>query len=217
MDLGHLLEQHHAHRHARMQRYSRAVRWMKIVLPVTALVLIGLIFMTGRERGAVIEVRSAADAAMLGAGLMLENPRFAGTTDDGDPFVVTARSALPDGAMPDRIDLDRPRGEVRLSDGNTVVVTSSDGQMLRASERLHLSGNVALETSNGYRATTETIEIDLSSKTAVVPGTIEANGPRGGIRADRLEVERTGERNRDVTLRFEGNVRVTFQPEDTGR
>jgi len=212
MELGNPVRQRHARKHARMRQYSWTVRWMKIALPDSAFILIGLIFFTGSDRGAVIDLENAADAAMLGAGLKLENPRFAGVTDDGDPFVVTARSALPDGAMPDRIDLERPTGEVRMGDGITLVVTAADGRMYRKSEQLHLSGGVELETSNGYRAVTQAVALDLSSKTAVAPGEIEANGPRGGIRSDRMEVRRSGEENRDVTVRFEGNVRVIYRP-----
>ena len=84
--------------------------------------------------------------------------------------------------------------------------------MYRKSEQLHLSGGVEMETSNGYRAVTQVVALDLSAKTAVAPGVIEATGPRGGIRADRMQVRRTGEENRDVTVRFEGNVRVTYRP-----
>ncbi|MEM7188579.1 MAG: LPS export ABC transporter periplasmic protein LptC, partial [Pseudomonadota bacterium] len=144
----------------------------------------------------------------------LENPRFAGTTEDGQPFVVTAKSALPDGAVPNRIELDAPTGEVRLGDGLVLTVTSQSGEMLRKEEELHLTGTVTLITSNGYRVVTELVELDLSTKSAIVPGRVEADGPQGGISADSMEVHQTGENTRALTARFEGNVRVIFQPSD---
>ena len=51
----------------------------------------------------------------------------------------------------------------------------------------------------------------LAAKTAIAPGPIEANGPRGSIRADRLKVQRTDLERGDVTIRFEGNVRVIYR------
>ena len=212
MDPANLADQHHARRAAEIRQYSAVVRWMKVVLPIGALVLIGLIFVQGDDRGAVIDMQSAADAAILGAGLTLENPRFAGTTEDGQPFIVTAKSALPDGAVPNRIELDQPSGEVRLGDGMILTVTATSGEMFRKDELLHLNGDVTLVTSNGYRAETETVELDIAAKSAVVPHRVHAVGPRGGISADRMEVSQATGAKRLLNALFEGNVKVVFQP-----
>ena len=60
---------HRARREAEMRQYSRSVRWMKIALPIAALGLIFLIFLMGKDRGAVIDLSDARNAAALGAGL----------------------------------------------------------------------------------------------------------------------------------------------------
>ena len=165
----------------------------------------------GKDRGAIIDLDEAIDAGTLAAGLKVEHPRFAGTTDDGDPFVVTARSALPDKAVPDRVELEEPNGELRLSNGVTLNVEATEGQMHRKDERLELTGGVTLKTSDGYEARTARVELDLDTKTAVAPGSVEASGPLGSIRADRLAVERASPETREVTIRFEGNVRVIYK------
>ena len=185
---------------------------MKIVLPVGAVVLIGAIFLTGEDRNAVVDAETAADVAMLGAGLKLDNPRFAGVTDDGDPFVVTADWALPDGAMPDRIELEKPKGEVRLGNGLTVNVVASSGQMHRKDDELHLMGEVELVSSDGYVARTERVELDLAQKSATVPQEVQAEGPRGNIRADKMRMQAAAPETRDVIVFFEGNVRMQILP-----
>ena len=201
-----------ARREAEVRGYSRTVRWMKVVLPVAAVLLIGLIFMTGKDRGGAIDAGSAADLTALSAGLKLENPRFAGVTDEGDPFVVTADWALPDGAVPDRVDLENPAGEIRLRDGRTLTVTSATGEMFRKDERLHLKGGVVMQTSDGYRVQTEQVALDLDQRTAHAPTAVKASGPRGGIQADRVTIETGPEESGDAVMRFEGNVRVLFRP-----
>ena len=203
-----------AHRAAEVRQYSRTVRWMKVLLPVSALGLIGLIFLSGNTREVVIGTENAADAVALGAGLKLENPRFAGVTDSGEPFVVTAVSALPDGAMPDLVELDRPSGELRMADGRVLNATSAEGQFYRLGERLVLEGTVRLVTSDGYRIETEQVDVDLAARTAVAPDAFRANGPAGTLDADRARLE-TQNGSNSVVLRFEGNVKVTFDPKKT--
>lgn len=206
-------EHQRSRRQARIERYSRTVRRMKVALPVGAVLLIGMIFMFGRERAAVIDADQAADMVALGAGLRLDRPRFAGVTEDGDPFVVTADWALPDGATPDRVDLERPVGELHMADETVVTVRAETGELFRGDERLNLDGAVVLETSDGYRVETPRVEVDLAGKVAVAPRRLHATGPRGGIEADRVRVVR-GERQGSATLLFEGDVRVTWRPEE---
>ena len=206
---------YHARREAEVRGYSRTVRWMKIALPIGALVLIGLIFLTGKDRGGAIDAGSVSDAALLGAGLELENPRFAGVTDDGDPFVVTAVRAVPDGAVPDRVELEKPNGEIRMGDGRTLTVNSANGEMFRKDERLHLQGEVILETSDGYRVVTDRVELDLDNKSAFAPGRVKATGPRGAIEADQVTIDSNGGQKGQVMMRFEGNVRVQYDPAAT--
>jgi lipopolysaccharide export system protein LptC len=203
-------------RQARVERYSRTVRRMKVALPVGAVLLVAMIFMFGRERAAVIDAEQAADLAALGTGLRLDNPRFAGVTEDGDPFVVTADWALPDGAMPDRVDLEKPVGELHMADETVVTVRAATGELFRGEERLNLAGDVVLETSDGYRIETPRVEVDLGAKVAFAPQRLHATGPRGGIEADRVRVVR-GEGEGDATVRFEGDVRVTWRPEGNGQ
>lgn len=204
---------HRDRRQAEMRGYSRTIRWMKVVLPIGAILLIGLIFLAGRDRFDATPAQQIATAAALGAGLKLENPRFAGITSDGDPYVVTALSALPDGASPDRIELEQPKGELRLSDGMVLTVESINGEMLRAKERLNLEGEVILRTSDGYRADAPRVEMDMANRIAVVPERLIATGPRGEIEADRLRVEQKGKGSREITALFTGNVKVTFTPQ----
>ena len=205
-----------ARRQAEVRGYSRTVRWMKVTLPIAAVLLIGLIFLTGKDRGGVIEAGTGSASALLGAGLEVENPRFAGVTDEGDPFVVTADRALPDGAVPDRVALEQPAGEIQLGDGRTLTVTSATGEMFRKDERLHLIGNVVLQTSDGYRVVTERIELDLDQKSAHAPTRVKASGPRGGIQADQVVIEGGGDTQGAAVMRFDGNVRVLYRPGAAG-
>lgn len=201
------------HRRARVgaARHTRAVRWMKILLPIGALVVIGAIFLMGRERATIFDADTAAQLATVSTGMRLDNPRFSGLTDEGDPFVITADWALPDGAMPNRITLENPVGNLR-SGTQALTVTAETGELLREEERLHLGGQVVMESSDGYRIMTDRVDIDLAARSAIAPERLRAEGPRGNIEADRVQLVR-GEADDDLTIRFEGHVQVNWQPE----
>src|SRR5690625_3186165 len=106
-------EDRHRRARAGAARHTRAVRWMKFLLPIGALVVIGAIFLMGRERATIFDADTAAQLATVSTGMRLDNPRFSGLTDEGDPFVITADWALPDGAMPNRLTLENPVGNLR--------------------------------------------------------------------------------------------------------
>lgn len=183
---------------------------MKILLPIGALVVIGAIFLIGRDRATIFDAETAAQLAAVSTGMRLDNPRFSGLTDEGDPFVITADWALPDGAMPNRIALEKPVGTLR-SGGQVLKVTAETGELLREEERLHLGGSVVMESSDGYRIVTEGVDIDLSARSATAPTRLRADGPQGSIEADRVSIAQ-GEADDDMTIRFEGDVRVNWQP-----
>jgi lipopolysaccharide export system protein LptC len=201
-----------ARRTADVRWYSRLVRMMKIALPICAVLLIGLIFLSGRERGGIVDLTTTKDAAALAAGLELENPRFAGVTEGGEPYVLTAATALPDGAVPNRIDLNQPIGEITLADERRIKVTSPEGQMFRKDEKLSLTGGVVVESSDGYRMVTDQVDLDMAAKTALAPGRLMAEGPRGSIEADHVRAAQAADGEKPVTLWFDGNVRVIYLP-----
>jgi lipopolysaccharide export system protein LptC len=198
-----------------VRRYSRAVAWMKVLLPLGAVAVIAVLFLSAQKQGDLADIFTAEELITLGAGLRLDNPRFAGVTDQGEPFAIRADWALPDSAMPRLIDLERPKGEIEMNDGRTIAVSAASGQMRREQKILVLEGEVVLDTSDGYRVETELIEIDLAANTAKGPGPVTGTGPLGEIQAGsfRADAGKGGERNGQIW--FENRVRLVFIP-DTG-
>lgn len=194
--------------------YSLWIRWLKILLPISAVALIATVFVIGRWSGE--SVFSTEELARLGGGLELENPKFSGKTASGAPFVVVARRATPDGAAPDLIALELPEGEMLADDNRKLKGRSDHGVMRRSTDELTLTGNVVITTSDGYRAETHELIVDLNNKTAVAPGPVEADGPAGSITAGRFELRRPEEAGSNggdnSILWFEKDVRVIFIP-----
>lgn len=208
----------------RVRNYSRLVRWMKVILPLGALALIAAIFLTARDKGKVSDLFSAQELATLGAGLKLEHPRFAGVTGKGDSYSVEAKWAVPDSAMPKVIELEKPRGKLDLADGRTVTATAQKGVLMRMQKTLTLTGNVSVNTSDGYHMQTQKLTFDLDGKTAVAPGPVTGTGPRGHIEAGSMRAEaapgsgKNGNKvgTKDGKIWFENRVRLVFIPATKG-
>lgn len=197
---------------AEVRRYSRRVRWAKVALPVGALLLIGAIFLVGRGLEPPDALLSAEELARLSAGMKLEQPRFAGRTEAGEPFVLRAVTAEPDGAMPNRILLDAPDGELTLADGRLVTGRSNTGTMLRLEERLILDGDVLLESSDGYRFETGRLIVNLGERRSKSIGPIRGSGPAGTIDAGSMRLVAGPEGENATRIFFEDGVRVLFIP-----
>lgn len=199
----------------RVRAYSRAVAWMKVVLPLAALGLVALLFLSMRDKGDLSALFTPEELATLGAGLKLENPRFAGVTSKEEPFALRAEWALPDGAIPTYIDLERPEGEIRLADGRTVSARAATARLHRVGKTLVLEGGVVLDTSDGYHVESARVEIDIGGETALAPGPVTGTGPRGSIEAGSMRASGTGDDGAGQ-IWFENRVRLVFIPARAG-
>jgi len=205
--------------------YSRLVRRLKIGLPLLALALLSAIFLLpGRNDLDLGLVYSSADLIKLGEGLSVSRPRIEGSTAQGEPFVVEAEMATPDGPDPTLVELDAVRAAFTQAEGRRIDIAAAHGALKPKAQALALDGSVTLTTSDGYEVTTERVEADLKSGAAVAPGPVSAKGPAGSIdsgsfRARRIEAGRETEGSETLGdlppgdyLWFENGVRVTWKP-----
>lgn len=192
--------------------HSRRVRRMKILLPVVAVALIATLFAVGRDQAERSSLLSPQEIAALGAGLTLENPRFAGHTEDGLPYVISADTAQPEGAVPNRIQLTRPTGELTLENGVVVTGEAVAGTLMRKADKLHLFGGTVFETSDGYRFETRRVVLDFGERTVKTRHPVHGTGPAGSIEAGRMEIVEEPDGTGDRRIFFNDEVRVIFIP-----
>ncbi len=199
---------------ARVSRYTRWVRVLRIGLPLLALVLMSTVFLVQRDDFAGGFRFSAADYAALQGGLRLVNPTVSGATDAGEPFVATAEWALPDGPNPTEIALHGLTATLTQGDGRRVDLTAAEGTLRPRDQRVRLTGAVRVTTSDGYVAETEAADADLKARTLSTDGPVVASGPMGRIEAGRMRIlpPDAGADGMPETVWFENRVRVVYLP-----
>jgi lipopolysaccharide export system protein LptC len=186
---------------------------MRFLLPATALVLAALLVLWPHlmgGSGSLIMPMFVDDAPKALDAMQMERPRYAGQTDAGRPFTVQANAARVDPTAPDHIELDHLAATIDTS-RRELELTAPSGLYHRVQEELNLAGGIDLLTSDGYRFETESALVLLQDGRVVGRQPIAGDGPVGTLEADQFQIERGGD-----VMRFEGRVRVTLQPQQTG-
>ncbi|MGH6927161.1 MAG: LPS export ABC transporter periplasmic protein LptC [Dongiaceae bacterium] len=190
--------------------YGRGARIAKVVLPLLALGLAGLIFAWSQinpiiSRIPISETELAPEEIDT---VTMENARFVGVDAEGRSYNVTADRAIQSTDDDQHIILQQPRADIVLADGTKIAIRSDTGGLQRDTRTLDLSGSVTLLQDGGYEFRTNKARIDLNGRTAAGDAIVEGHGPTGEIRADGFEITDRGER-----VVFRGRTRALFQPE----
>lgn len=195
------------------KRYSRMIGLLKLVLPLSALVLMSMVFLLARpvdpSRGiemAEIDVEERArDPRISGA-------RFAGVTDDGAALRIVTETVRTDPQAMLRFSvtglelyLDGPRGE-------SVQARADTGAIDRGEGVFSMEGGVQVSASPGYRLETGRVTGLLDNTRIEVPGTVSGQAPAGEITAGSLLVAASAPETSAYTLVFSGGVRLIYRP-----
>jgi lipopolysaccharide export system protein LptC len=187
-----------------IKSYSRAVKWAKFIMPVIAIMLLASVFIFGKEdalRSGTIS--TDADTINLTTDQKITNPQFSGLTNLGDSFILKAIEAIPDSPTPEKIDLIGPSLEFDALQSVGFKISSKNGSVNFIKQSAELSGNVYIDMTNGYKAMSEKIQLDLKLGNLIAPSSIEANGPYGKIIAGSMELFKDFD---NKTLQTNGNL-----------
>ena len=172
-----------------IKSYSRAVKWAKFIMPVIAIILLASVFIFGKEdalRSGTISID--ADTINLTTDQKITNPQFSGLTNLGDSFILKAIEAMPDSPTPEKIDLIGPSLAFDALQGVGFKISSKNGSVNFIKQSAELNGNVYIDMTNGYKAISEKIQLNLKLGNLIAPGSVEASGPYGKIIAGSMEL-----------------------------
>ena len=194
----------------RPRRRSRLLGVLRVVLPLLALALIGLVLawpQLMRDSGGI-----GVPTLVPGDGdqpdrLRMDSPRYVGKTRSDRPYEVTARAASFDPLRASIVHLDQPAADIALGDDGDVRLMAESGTYDRDTGRLLLDGGIEVVTSSGFRFVTPSARVNLGQGQIRGWQPIEGEGPAGRLSANRFEIQDAGD-----VLRFDGRVRVTVLP-----
>jgi lipopolysaccharide export system protein LptC len=189
-------------------RSNRLVGMMKLLLPATAVALIGLIVAWPQLK---TEGRFPLGPARINPNdaevVRMVNARFHGTDEHGSPYAVTAVSATQPTGAPNVIQMEEPKADMTMQDGTWVALTAAAGVFHRDRHQVMLSGGVNVFHDQGYEFRSASAEVDLKGGTAVGNERVEGQGPFGQIQSEGFRILDRGHR-----LIFTGKARMTMLP-----
>ena len=194
-----------------MDRYSRMIAFLKVLLPLMALALLSTLFLLSRNTEPMASIPFAeAEVNERMRDQQITGPFFSGSTEQGDQISFSAgKIGVADGNG--RVTANDISAQIDLSSGARLVFFADLGEVDIANDTSILSGKVLITTSTGYKINSERLVSAMTSLNMESPDKIIAKGPLGTFSAGsmRLTLSEKTESNQMV---FTNAVKLIYDP-----
>lgn len=191
--------------------YSRLIAWLKILLPLGALVLLSTIFLFSRSTDPIPVIPVLSGGVDPSKGEQVGKPFYAGTTDQGHALTLSARQARAISLEESGMIAEDLRAILDVEAGNRITIDAKVGEM-DASDLLKLRDGVVLQSSAGYTVRTEGLDAAIDRVLIESTGAVDADGPGVVLSAGKLRVEESGD-PADIQLLFTEGVKLVYTPQ----
>jgi len=187
--------------------YSNFVALMKVVLPVVAIMLVGLIVFWNQivPNPRLLAPDFSSLSADFAENLAMVNPRFDGIDNRGRPYHLTAAAAQQIDTNANEITLVKPSGDVTLENGAWLTLAADQGRYLRKEELLYLAGNVSFFHDQGFEMLSPEALVDFRNSTATGDQGVTGQGPSGMLDAEGFRFLNEG-----MSILFTGQSHLTI-------
>ena len=187
-------------------RYSKFVALMKRLLSLGAFLIIAavLAFFFVQRMPRQLQM-SYERLGRIENDLTMVKPRLAGADTKGNPFVITADSAVQDAHNPKRASLKNLEADLSLDKQNWVNARAKTGLVDMDTGQLELGGGIDVFTATGYELHSNSASANI--KQSVIHGheEVTGQGPQGNLRADEFHADRG-----TAILTLSGHVQMTL-------
>lgn len=169
--------------------YTRFVRAMRLLLPLVAVGIVGIVVSWPRVEERMTAPPNVSPQAQTVGQNELINPRFESQDSKAQPYTITATRAVQSSANPDIVFLETPVGDIKLSDGAKLGAAAEKGAFDQKAQTLNLEGRVKLVHDKGYEMTTEALLVDMAARTAYADTDVAGHGPAGTLAASGVKAD----------------------------
>lgn len=187
--------------------HSGLVRFLKVFLPVLAVLIILLIAGALVARQFMLPNLDISNIEMNDGKLIMENPKLNGVDQNQRPYNLSADRAIQDASNPSIVELQRIIATLPMEQNISADITAGNGVYDAEAKTLKLKERVTVNTSDGMSIELMDADVDIQSGAMTTNSPIKATSPQADIASSSMIVDKSGER-----LIFEGNVKMTLRP-----
>lgn len=177
---------------------------LRIAIPAVLAVILGATVLVSWLDPLKVLVRLPIDHGKIiisGTKITMQAPKLTGYTNDNRWYELSATGAAQDITKPDFVELQEVRAKIEAEDKSTFYLSSTDGLFNRKAGVLTLSRNIVLRSTSGFEMHLDEAILDTGKGEVVSNKPVSAFTQDSTLKADRLEVSKSGE-----IVRFIGGV-----------
>lgn len=194
--------------------YSKIIRYMRLALPVVAVVIVAVLFVFSGQQDITIEIEDDAARPVISAKVgrnELLSPKFESRDQKGQPYTVTADRAFQGSGNENLVILENPFADMLLSSGHWAGAKADRGGFRQDTQRLFLNGNVQLFEDQGYHLLTDELHVNLQQNLVWTDIDVSVQGPDAYLEAKGM----TANQGQEI-IRFTGPAILTLTGIDGG-
>ncbi|WP_170379954.1 LPS export ABC transporter periplasmic protein LptC [Ruegeria conchae] len=194
-----------------MDRYSRMVQFLKVLLPLTAIVLLSTVFLLSRSIETDVSVPfSQEDIEDRLAGQVITQPNYRGTTKKGEEVQIESTRVV-QGSEGEEPTASQFRGRFGMLNGGEIKLDSNSGLIRPDKGTATFVGDVVITTSDGIQVTTDLLNTSLEEIRGDTPGQVDGTGVIGTFSAGRMQFG-TEKKDGPVHILFTDGVKLVYEP-----
>ena len=194
--------------------YSRTVQILKIVLPLSALAVLSTLFLISER----VDIDGAA--ARIGISELLTEqgmsaPNYVTTTADGSILSLKGARAKPIEGEAGTFEISKVELRLVQPAGGAIELVADKANIPANRNLASFFGNVALQTNNGIKVTTTSLDAATDLSLIRISDPLEALTPFGSLSAGMLEIRsyEAGEKKGSYIAHFQNGVKLIYSPQ----
>ncbi len=199
-------------------RHSSRVRFLRRVLPVLALAILGIAgFVAWLDPFRIVRdfPLDVMKLSIQGNKLVMDAPKLSGFTKDGRGYSITATAAAQDLAKTNVIELEGIKANFALTNNGLTELTAVKGVYDAKGDIIQLTEGIVIRSTAGYEGKLTNALIEVKRGYVITETPVDITFNNGTIRSDRMQIFENGAR-----ALFEGGVTMMMKlppPQNEGQ